>query len=264
MPTAPSKNAADDFASPSDLHVMTARLRTPEDRPLPAEDEIDSYNPVDGDYDAAIREHLEPHLGTALARLVDTECPFAIDVALVEPRDGRAGGAMFTVGAGAVESPVGDSPDDPPPIRRFELIARLPASSFQYWEGVVLEPFDDLRDAVSDALGELARLPHLAGVCYRLPQVVTTPDLSPLAAGLPFAGALLRDASEAAFGVPGGRSGPRPIAVTGVGVVTFMTVTFLHATEVRALLGDGRKDALARLGAARVDELVDVRRRPVV
>ena len=101
-----------------------------------------------------------------------------IDLAFVEPRDGPVGGAVFTVGAGAVESPVGDSPQGPPPIRRFELIARLPESSFQYWEGVVLEPFDDLRDAVADALGELARLPQLAGVCYRLPQVVTTRRIS--------------------------------------------------------------------------------------
>ena len=85
-----------------------------------------------------------------------------------------------------------------------------------------------------------------------------------MTAGLPFAGALLRDASEATFGVSRGRNGPPPIAVAGFGVVTFMTVTFLYASEVRALLGVYRGDVLARLGAARADELVDVRRRPVV
>lgn len=263
--SAPASPAAPEPAEPDELRVLFARLRAPEDRPLPTEEEAAAFAPVDPGYDAAIGDHLEPHLGGSSSRSGDTECPFAIDVAHVEPGGPRRWGALFTVGAGAVAVPGEDAEADRPPVRRFELIARLPESSFRYWDGVVLEPFDEVRDAVVDALGELARLPHLRGVRYCPPQIVATPDLTPLAEGLPFAGALLRDAREAKFGAAHpARHGPAPLAVPGFGEVAFLTVTFLHASEIRALLGPGRRPAMARLEAAGVDELVKVARRPVM
>jgi hypothetical protein len=43
-----------------------------------------------------------------------------------------------------------------------------------------------------------------------------------------------------------------------------VTVTFLHPSEVAALTGPERADALVRLAAARVDELFDPDRAPVL
>ena len=264
--TTATQSAPREPADPDEVRALFARLRAPEDRPLPTDEQIDAFQALDDEYDGAIEDHLEPHLGMSGPRANDIECPFPIDVAQVEPHGGtRPWGALYTVGAGAVAVPGDDAPGAPASIRRFELLARLPRTAFRYWEGVVLEPFDDLRDAVIDTLGELARLPHLTGVCYRPPQIVATPDLSRLAADLPFAGALLRDARESRLGrdfrPP---DGPGPLNVPGFGLVTFMTVTFLHAAEVRALLGPERKAALARLVAARVDEMVNIERRPVL
>jgi hypothetical protein len=228
-------------------NILYARFPDRADRPLPTDEEIDAFKPVDWGLHDVIRGHLEPHLGSSSSTFHDTEAPFPIDVALAEPEDGRAYGAFITVGASALPMPVGAS--DPRPAPAFvELFVRLPARAFRYWDGVVLEPFEDPYHAVIEAIGELGRLPHAQGVCYRPPQIVATPDMTPLVDGLPFTGVLLRDGADGVVPVP-------PAGLPGGGVVSFLAVTFLHASEVKALVGADRAQTLARLAAAGVNEL---------
>jgi len=240
----------------AELHVLFTRLSNPADRPLPTEEEIDDFEPVDADLDAVIRDHLELHLGAPNGTSHDTRGPVPIDVALTEPADRRPWGACCTVGASARAMPTADA-DSRDSSRHVELFLRLPKSAFRYWEAVVLEPFDDLFEAVIDALGELGRLPHEQRVGYRTPQIVATPDMSPLVAGLPFAGVLLRDASTGTVPVP-------ELAMPGGGTVTFLTVTFLHPSEIRALSGPDRVRAATRLAKRGVDELLAPEREPVL
>ena len=83
-------------------NILYARFPDRADRPLPTEEEIDAFKPVDWGLHDVIRGHLEPHLGSSSSTFHDTEAPFPIDVALAEPEDGRAYGAFITVGASAL------------------------------------------------------------------------------------------------------------------------------------------------------------------
>jgi hypothetical protein len=224
-----------------ELNVLFARLPDPADRPLPTDEEMDATEWIDPYLDAAIRD--------------DTQGPRPIDVGIAEPGDARTWGACFTIGASA--RPMTTSDADPRGAPAFvELFLRLPATAFRYWNGVVLEPFEPPFDDAADALGELGRLTHTLGVCYRPPQIIATPDLSPLVGGLPFAGVLLRNASHGVVRVP-------HLTLPGGGVVRFLSATFLHPPEVRALVGADRARAQAALAAAGVDELFAANRAPV-
>lgn len=239
----------------SELNVLLTQLPNPAERPLPPEEEDDdAFEPVDEDLAMDIQEHLEPTLGRIGPRLHDTLGPPSIDMGLTEPTDERDWGAFFTMGASA--RPHETKKAERPPTE-FELFVRLPRECFQYWQEVVLEPFDDRRDAIEEVLGELARLPFDHDVRYIPPQIVASPDQRPLMAELPFSGVLLRDASTGTVRVP-------PMPLSAGGQVTFLSVTFLHPSEVRALIGPERDAALARLAAAGVDELFDPARKPVV
>lgn len=263
---------------PNGLRIVLTRLRAPEDRPIGCEDEDAEFATVDPGYENAVRNHLAPFLGECRSSYRDTEGPFAIDVAQSEPDEGRSWGACLTLSAIPLPPLAGGAPDASKPPN-FELIARLPAASFRYWDGVVLEPFEDEGDALVDVLGELARLPHLQPVRYIAPHVVATPDLSPLSGGLAFAGVLLRAATLAPHPMA-----PHPMADTagaretvarprlrvptmsfpGRGEVQFLTVTLLHAAEVRGLLGPARAGVLARLEAMGVDDLLAPARASVI
>jgi len=240
-----------------ELNVLLTRLPDPAGIPLPTEEEIDAIEWIDPVLDAAIRGHIAPRLGICGTTLRDTTGPLAVDVGLSEPDDKRPWGACFTIGASARPMPTTDAdPRGATPC--VELFLRLPPAAFRYWDRVVLEPFEDPFDAVSAALGDLGKLPHVQGACYRVPHIVATPDFSPLVDGLPFTGALLRDAADDGAAV----RVPRLVRPDG-GVVAFLSVTFLHASEVRALVGADRANVVARLAAAGVDELFVAERAPV-
>ena len=285
-----------------ELSVLVTRIPSPEDQEPLTEDELDAFEYVDPALDFRIRRQHAPWLGRALSTFHDMNGPRAVDIGVGEPLDGCAWGGFFTIGAstgasapasGGSAPGLGPSPSpgqgqgqgqgpapstsasphaaaapEPPCVRdprtgrlrrprRVEFHVRVPTSEFHYFDGEILEPFDDIWDTVMYVLGELGRLQHTRGPLYRASQIVTTPDLAPFVKGLPFAGAWLRDGADGGLLL-------QPLRVSRRETIDFLPVTFLHPSEVRALLGPDRVRAAAQLDAAGIDALTRPKRRPVL
>lgn len=234
---------------------------------------------VDPVRDFRIRSHVAPWLGEATSTLCDTRGPCAIDIAVGDAVARRSWVAFFTIGGstrpaagagsrsevgaaiGTHAGPAGAALVERSARRRgppgAELYLRVFVHELRSAGGWMTVGLEEPWSLVLDVLGEVARLQHTCGVRYVPGHIVATPDLAPVAAGLPFAGVWLRDGTGTPRRVPPLRRAPGGPAI-------FLSATFLLASEVRALTGPDRTRAAALLDLGGADDLVWLTRPAII